>query len=890
MNMKTKIFTFIIAFVSSVGSIYANYARKVTIDDFCYLLDDDTKTAKVTYKTMTIFNDYSYYNMAAWESGGQYNYIHVWNIKTANIPEAIEYNNETYDVIAIGEHAFENCDSLQSVTMPNSVTTIESKAFNGCNSLQTVIIPNSVTTIESNAFAYCRNMIAVHISDVAAWCAIKFDDNPLCFAHNLYLNGNLVTDLVIPEGVTNIGKTSFKNCSCLTSVNIPSSTTIIEDDAFSGCQNLSSVIINNGVTNIKSKAFYNCGSLTSIDIPKSVIHIERDAFAGSTYLKYVTLYSDSIVSRSYSPFLESIGGYKPLFGDSVETYIIGEGIVKIGDRAFDGSRNLKSVHIPNSVTGIGEGAFCSCRKLSSINIPSSITHIGKNAFEDCTNLENISLPNSITQIENCTFLASGLLSIEIPNSVTNIGSFAFTRCKKLTSITIPNSVTSIGEQAFSDCHNLTSIEIPNSVTNIGPGAFLSCFNLLSIAIPHNVISLSKETFCYCSKLKSVSLPDKLQTIGEGCFTSCQRLDSIIIPQTVKSIGKKAFTSCLSIASMELPDSLESIGDSCFWWCNKLYSITVPENVRSIGYDAFSVSVEKIILLPLSPPVITVPKSYYSYTPRCCSPLIPIYVPCGTLEAYMATEWNYHNIQYHPNIFEISASSSDTLKGQVNMEGNVCENILSALPTEGNDFVQWSDGSTDNPRIITLTQDTTITAVFATQKFTVSFIDDNDTILFSQEYEYGSTIVPPTDPIKTNDAQYTYTFAGWSPQFVVVTRDATYKATYTSTINKYRITFMSEDTVLSADMWEYGKMPFYRGELPTKAEDKYTYTFAGWIPEIVSVVADATYTATFTATEKTEALENVLDNFTKPIKFIDNNNIYILMPNGKKYSIIGEFVK
>jgi hypothetical protein len=239
-------------------------------------------------------------------------------------------------------------------------------------------------------------------------------------------------------------------------------------------------------------------------------------------------------------------------------------------------------------------------------------------------------------------------------------------------------------------------------------------------------------------------------------------------------------------------------------------------------------------------------------------------------------------------------SCDEQRGAINGTGGEYDygstHTFSAIPNMGNYFVQWSDGNTDNPRTITLTQDTTITAIFATQTFTVTFVDDNDTILSSQEYEYGSTIVPPHDPIKTNDAQYTYTFAGWSPQFVAVTSDATYKATYQSTINRYSITFMSEDSVLFTDLWEYGTTPIYRGSIPTKIEDeRYTYTFNGWSPEIVPVVADATYTATFKAAEKSEALYNVSENSILPEKYLENGTIYILMPNGKKYSIIGELI-
>ena len=166
------------------------------------------------------------------------------------------------------------------------------------------------------------------------------------------------------------------------------------------------------------------------------------------------------------------------------------------------------------------------------------------------------------------------------------------------------------------------------------------------------------------------------------------------------------------------------------------------------------------------------------------------------------------------------------------------------------------------------------------------------MLPEQEYEYGATPVLPADPQKTGDAQYSYTFAGWSPHVVTVTKDAIYKATYNATLNKYTITFMSDDSILSANLWEYGSMPVYSKGIPTKEEDEnYTYTFDKWTPDIVSVVGDATYTATYTATPKSQGIEDIYgDSVERPVKYIENGDIYILMPNGKKYSIIGKLIK
>ena len=148
-------------------------------------------------------------------------------------------------VTSISTSAFSNCSSLTSVVIPEGVTSIGSSAFSRCSSLTSVTIPSSVTSI-GEAFYYCKALKDVHISDVASWCKIRFESyksNPFCYARNFYLNGELVTDLIIPDGVTSIGYSAFYNCSSLTSVTIPSSVTSIGSYAFMNCSNLVTVYL-----------------------------------------------------------------------------------------------------------------------------------------------------------------------------------------------------------------------------------------------------------------------------------------------------------------------------------------------------------------------------------------------------------------------------------------------------------------------------------------------------------------------------------------------------------------------------------------------------------------------------------------------------------------------
>ena len=540
-------------------------------------------------------------------------------------------------VTTICEEAFRGCTGFSgSLTIGNSVTSIEKNAFYGCSGFTgSLTIGNSVTSIDRGAFSGCSGFNGVYISNLEAWCKFDFNpmiDNPLYYAENLYLNGQSINNLVIPDGVTEIGRFTFANARNITgSLTIPESVTSIGGGAFRWCSNLTGdLIIPNSVTSIEDFAFEGCSGFSSLTLGSSLESLGSQksggVFSDCLGLMQVTSlakvpptcwlanFNDRYTIPLYVP-AKSVSAYKQAFEwkkFNPILPIVEEVSVSLDKETMNlyvgGSEMLTATHELEDVNV--ELTWSSDKQDVATVVAGKVTAIAPGTANITVTAGNATATCKVT-----VSALTGTVEVEDDDII-----YVVEASKKSAYVKGPKSKDLVKENVLiRDYVTEGGIDFP--VTSIADNAFKDCTGLSgTLTIGNNVISIGNYAFQYCSGFTgALTIPESVTSISTTAFYDCSGFTgNLIIPNSVTKLGQWAFSGCKGFNSLTLGSSLETLGN---------------EGRGNVFYDCLGL--KEVTSLSEIPPR-TWNSNFSNYE-------IPLYVPAASVEEYKnAYDWSQFN--------------------------------------------------------------------------------------------------------------------------------------------------------------------------------------------------------------------------------------------------------
>ena len=709
-------------------------------------------------------------------------------------------------VTTIGTSAFYGCSGLTSVTIGNSVTVIGTNAFSDCSGLTSVTIPNSVTSIGSYAFYHCDGLTSVTIGNAVTEIGnYAFGD---C--------GGL-TSVVIPYSVSNMGKGVFNNCICNiycerqpTDWYLRTKGSVywnVKKPKFT--DNFAFSTISEGIPR-KVEIFKYTGDSVDISVPSSVVfddveysvtQIREGLFNGYNNLNYIAYGNAFYIGNDENPYLILMEAKNK----KIESCEIHTQCRLIYDGAFEGCANLTDITIPDSICCIGSDAFNGCASITSIIIPNGVTNIRNNTFRDCSNLE----------------------SVTIPNEVVSIGSYAFYNCSKLAAVRIPDSVRNIGEKAFggnysysthgthsslqkaefASIESLCNIKFDDWTANplyYAHNLYINGEPIYNLVIPEAVKSIGAYTFTHCSCLISIEIPNSVESIGNGAFNSCNGLKSL--SYNSNAVGSH-FNNISALESIFIGDSIKSIVGTEFDGCDNLVNVISLANVPpALNGDPYTfadtiwvprASLDAYKAAPVWKRKEIMPLDYYTVSVAKTDTARGSVIGGGNFAAkqavtifatpaehYSFKAWSDGNtdnprtimLNADVNLTAVFEGEERTISTQNGDLGSVAGGAtyhygdtvtITATAITGYHFVKWNDEDTTNPRTMIVTDNSSFSALFEIDTYTIAATAENGTISGVAQYNYGESV---TLSVTVNDG---YHFTMWSDS--VTTNPRTFTA-------------------------------------------------------------------------------------------------------------------
>lgn len=542
-------------------------------------------------------------------------------------------------VTSIGASAFEGCAGLTSLTLPDGIQSIGARAFAGCTGLTGTLYIEADVALADDAFEGCTGLTVVVVTPVRCF---TYTNSGTAILITGYTGGSEFAHVVIPpviEGlpVMTIQTQAFSGCAEITSVVIPGSVSYIGANAFNKCTGLTGVTLPEGLLHLDVNAFSGCAALTSVTLPASLATVGGNPFPACTSLAAITVAEGSTAFQVVDGMLLSSAGVLHTYpqGLNKTELTIPAGTVCIDGFAFTNVASLTTVVLPDTLVTIESMAFSGCSALETMFVPATVTDVQQNAFMSCPNLtltvesgsaaetfaktysipyKTLTTPASAFTYTNTgsAILITGLADttvtdLVIPATIEDlpvvmIQSSAF-KGAAITSAVVPEGVTYIGSNAFQNCKSLAAVTLPESLLNLDVNAFSGCTSLTSIHIPAGVTNMSGNPFGSCSTLATI-------TVAEG-NTAFKAVDNLLMTTAGKLI---CYPQGLTATEVTLPSGVTTIANGAFTNISAVQTLVLPDTVTTIETQAFLCCMNlKSVVVPKS--VTTIGNSAFVVCPN-----------------------------------------------------------------------------------------------------------------------------------------------------------------------------------------------------------------------------------------------------------------------------------
>ena len=591
--------------------------------------------------------------------------------------QALEQVTIQNGCVDIAPMTFQNCTSLTEITIPGSIENIGYSAFKGCRALEKVNMQRGIVVIHGNKEGYTGSGA---FEDCISLESIEIPNTVTDIYASAFRGCSSLKTITLSKGLLSIGSKCFQNCTSLTSISIPSTVGSLGASMFSGCNSLKTAILGKGITKMGEELFKGCSALEEVTIEKGCELVSAMAFQNCIGLTEIKI-PGSVESIGYSAFM----GCKALKSVIIEkglATIYGNKNGYTGSGAFENCTALEEVVLPSSLTNINASVFRNCSSLKRFTIQATVLpEIGTNIFQNASvssatlyvpekSIEKYRSTEPWSTFGTIKTLEEGSQQTVYPSSsyelsedgkkllawigeeteidfgkdpvlaqITTIGERAFFYNKFVEKITLNEGTTSIEDNAFHGLSKLTTVILPASLSSINTYNFTACELLKDISVaegnkiysasdgvlfmkegdgvqivicggaktgqyvfPDNVKSVGVNGFYFCDGITSVVVNDGLERIEYQGFYDCSNLKEIILPEGFVSIGNYAFTDCTSLENVQLPSTIKTINRAAFYRCTALKSVKCFSSVPpETNHDVFGgSSINQAVLYVLAP--------------------------------------------------------------------------------------------------------------------------------------------------------------------------------------------------------------------------------------------------------------------------------------------------